>query len=229
MTIGKRIQEQRKIIGLSQQELAQKTGTSRSLVAQIETDKTNPNLEFLTEIVKIFNTTFEYLITGQQQRPVNVHLTNNTISRIDAPQQIEQLIGTNHSEHLIPFYNIDALEVSVDELEPNNIIPDFYWSMPGYRGCKSLPAWGESMTKLIYPGDIIVFREIQDKSIINYGDIYVIITQDYRFIKYIRKHTDKSYVILEAENRESYEPFELERDKIIHLFHIKAWFKRHSM
>lgn len=229
MTIGKRIQEQRKIIGLSQQELAHKTGTSRSLIAQIETDKTNPNLELLTTIVKIFNTSFEYLITGQKQSPVTNTLSNsNNISRIEAPQQVEQPIGTN-AEHLIPFYNVDALEVSVEVLGQNNTMPDFYWSMPGYRGCKSLPAWGESMTKLIYPGDIIVFREIQDKSIINYGDIYVVITKDYRFIKYIRKHPDKSYVILEAENCQFYEPFELERDKIIHLFHIKAWFKRHSM
>ncbi len=64
LTIGKRIQQKRKSSGLSQQALANKLKVSRSLIGQIETDKSKPSLEHLSQIIHILDTDYQYLIEG---------------------------------------------------------------------------------------------------------------------------------------------------------------------
>ena len=66
MTIGKRIKHKRKAKGLSQHELASMLGVSRSLIGQIETDKSNPSLESLAQIIRILDTSYVYMIDGTE-------------------------------------------------------------------------------------------------------------------------------------------------------------------
>lgn len=65
LTIGKRIAYTRNISNYSQQYIADKTGVSRSLIGQIETDGTKPNYEFLRKFIKVTNTTYSFLIEGK--------------------------------------------------------------------------------------------------------------------------------------------------------------------
>jgi len=64
-TIGKRIAYTRKVSKYSQQYIADKTGVSRSLIGQIETDGSKPNYEFLRKFTKVTNTTYSFLIEGK--------------------------------------------------------------------------------------------------------------------------------------------------------------------
>ncbi len=66
MTIGKRIKHKRKAKGLSQHELASMLGVSRSLIGQIETDKSNPSLENLAQMIRILDTSYVYMIDGNE-------------------------------------------------------------------------------------------------------------------------------------------------------------------
>jgi transcriptional regulator with XRE-family HTH domain len=63
-SIGQRMAEQRKKIEYSQAKMAESLGISRSLIGQIETDKSNPNLELLSQFVRITNTSYSYIIDG---------------------------------------------------------------------------------------------------------------------------------------------------------------------
>lgn len=66
LTIGERIKLLRSKNNLSQQSVADACNVSRGLIAQIESGNTNPNLPILSVLVRLFNTTFEYLIEGYQ-------------------------------------------------------------------------------------------------------------------------------------------------------------------
>jgi transcriptional regulator with XRE-family HTH domain len=64
ITIGERIKKIRIEQGHSQENYASLIGISRSLLAQIERDNTKPALSILSNIVRISNVSYSYLIEG---------------------------------------------------------------------------------------------------------------------------------------------------------------------
>lgn len=63
MTIGERIRDRRKELGLSQKELAEKMGfKTPSSICKAETIKNNPTMDSVREFAKALNTTPEYLL-----------------------------------------------------------------------------------------------------------------------------------------------------------------------
>ncbi|MBX2898432.1 MAG: helix-turn-helix transcriptional regulator [Cyclobacteriaceae bacterium] len=71
-TIGERIAKKRRERGLSQQQLADMNGVTRSLIGQIEGNQSKPSIEFMTKMVSITGTTYEYIIEGRPERPFDV-------------------------------------------------------------------------------------------------------------------------------------------------------------
>lgn len=90
------------------------------------------------------------------------------------------------------------------------------------KNSKIVFASGESMFPLISNGDRIVIREIENLNFIYYGQIYLILTNEYRMVKYIRKHpsNDKEFVLLKSKNPD-FDDIELPRKEIKRLFVIE--------
>ena len=61
---------------------------------------------------------------------------------------------------------------------------------------------GDSMEPIIKNGAFIAIRELTGTQYIAWGQIYVILLDDYRLVKYIRKHDDPALVILRSANPE---------------------------
>lgn len=51
--MGKRIQRQRKLVGLTQEELAEKVGISRAYIGYIEQARNTPSIELLEKIARV--------------------------------------------------------------------------------------------------------------------------------------------------------------------------------
>lgn len=83
-------------------------------------------------------------------------------------------------------------------------------------------ATGDSMQPLIYSGDRIVVRKIESWDYFNYGQVYLVITNEYRFIKRVRRHPsdEDNLIILRSENKE-YDDITLKRKHIIHLYLVE--------
>lgn len=62
MTLGEKIKEARKQSGLSQEQLSEKLGISRSAVAKWETDKGIPDVENLKALSKLLGVSIDYLL-----------------------------------------------------------------------------------------------------------------------------------------------------------------------
>jgi len=62
--IGQRIKQIRTALGIKQVELAKVLKMNPSAVSQIESGRTNPSLETLSELGKIYNINLHWLITG---------------------------------------------------------------------------------------------------------------------------------------------------------------------
>lgn len=86
--------------------------------------------------------------------------------------------------------------------------------------CCIVKVSGDSMTPVIGNGDLIAIREIHNKSLIFWGHIYVVLLDDYRMVKYIRRHPDPSQVILRSENPK-YDDIEVAKSDIRDLFLVE--------
>lgn len=66
MTIGQRIKEARKSAGLTQRELAEKSGTATGTIQQYELGKRQPRIEQLQAIASALGVTTNYFLTGEK-------------------------------------------------------------------------------------------------------------------------------------------------------------------
>jgi len=72
---------------------------------------------------------------------------------------------------------------------------------------------GNSMAPVIKDGDMIVLRELTNTQYIMWGHVHVVILDDYRMLKYVRRHPDPTMVTLHSANPE-YDDMEIRRADI---------------
>ena len=90
------------------------------------------------------------------------------------------------------------------------------------KTAKIVTANGDSMEPVIYNGNRVVIREIFNWEDIFYGQIYLILLDEYRMIKYIRRYEqdEKNYIILRSENSR-YDDLKLHKSIIRYLFIVE--------
>lgn len=79
---------------------------------------------------------------------------------------------------------------------------------------------GNSMEPTIPDGSYIAIRELQSDTIF-WGQAYVVILEDYRMVKILRKHANPNIVILHSENP-NYDDLEINRQDIIGMYLVDA-------
>ncbi|MDE7154026.1 MAG: XRE family transcriptional regulator [Muribaculaceae bacterium] len=81
---------------------------------------------------------------------------------------------------------------------------------------------GDSMTPDIIDGGMIALRPVVNTDTIFWGQIYVVVTDDFRLVKYVRRHpTNHDKVILHSANP-NYDDMEVNRDDIRAMFRVEA-------
>lgn len=68
MTLGEKMQKERKGIGLSQEALAEKLGVSRQAVSKWENDNGYPEMEKMIRLSQIYNVSLDYLVGNEQEQ-----------------------------------------------------------------------------------------------------------------------------------------------------------------
>ena len=66
MDIGKRISDLRKKQGMTQEQLAEKLGTTRQAVSKWEADKSFPDIDYVVRMGDIFQVSMDYLLLGKE-------------------------------------------------------------------------------------------------------------------------------------------------------------------
>lgn len=81
------------------------------------------------------------------------------------------------------------------------------------QGCRIVKVSGDSMSPVIQNGDYIAIRELTNTQYIFWGQIYVVILDDYRMLKYVRRNDNPSLVTLRSANPD-YDDMEIARADI---------------
>lgn len=90
MTIGLRISQERKKLGLSQEMLGEKMGVSRQAISKWESDSTVPEIDKLIAMSKLFDTSVGWLL-GVEENPAPVENQTDTLSEKQL-QMIEEIV-----------------------------------------------------------------------------------------------------------------------------------------
>lgn len=134
-------------------------------------------------------------------------------------------ISTDASQGGAPVYDIDvtagAMELS-RMFTQDRVIG--WLNMPNLTpGLPLVRVSGESMKPRISDGSYVQIRQVAVSGTIFWGQTYVVVLDDYRMVKILRRHSNPSMVILHSLNPD-YDDMEVLRTEIRNLFIVEAVF-----
>lgn len=202
-----RIRYLMKLSRRNQSAFARLTDTDPAQLSRILSGKQEPGDSFINRLVLNLGVSKEWLVAGTDvpfPKPVPSH-----------PQP--------QSHKGAPVYDIDVTAGAVPlsrMFTQENIIG--WCNLPGVN--PELPlvhVAGNSMSPRIAPGSYISLRYVSPQSPIFWGQIYVVVLEDYRVVKFVRRHPDPSMVILHSDNPE-YDDMEVRRSDIVALYMVDS-------
>lgn len=140
---------------------------------------------------------------------------------IESASPIE--INDCRSHQGVPVYDID---VTAGRLELSRMLTvdriAGYIDLPRLDpDCVIVRVNGDSMEPAIHNGGFISIRPINNPRNIFWGRIYVVVMEDYRMVKYLRRNDNPSMVTLHSANPD-YDDMEVPRTEIQNLFLVEA-------
>ncbi len=137
------------------------------------------------------------------------------------------LFPSPQSSKGIPYFDVDFCGGFDEVFNDQSAVPAGYIDLPQYE---KVDSWanitGHSMEPLISNGDIIALRKIEDwRTYLLYGQIYGVVTPEYRTVKRIRKASNPEMIVLEPINKD-YDPTEIPKSIITGMWLVIGCAKR---
>ena len=214
--IALRIKELIKEMGISQNEFATRIGTDCSNFSKQINGKLAITSVLTNKIIVELGISKEWLIEGKGEKRKSATASNS--KTITLPSNIIRDTANEGAK----VYDIDVTagpsgrslmfsseqvigSINVPFINPENYI---------------VKVSGDSMAPVINNGDMLAIREIKNLNFIFWGQIYVVLLDDYRMVKYVRKHENPDLVILKSANKD-YDDIEIPREEIRALFVVE--------
>lgn len=204
LEIGNRIKDFLKSKGVTQSQLAEKTGYSQSVISGMMSGKRNV-IPLAEKVSKIYDIDLMFLLGGEE-RP-----KESPVGNIRYYPDVDASMGG------VLFVD-DPDEGYLDIL------------IPGYNDCKyAINAFGDSMHPLIKSGQIVLLSPWTE-NYLDWGRIYLVITKSgYRAIKRLYPGSDDNKIKCVSENEDLYPAYEIEKSDMVHCFIVKGWICRDVM
>lgn len=127
----------------------------------------------------------------------------------------------------VPIYDLTA-SASVVQVFSDVVkaVPIDFLKIPNLPLCDgAIYINGDSMYPLLKSGDLVLFKKVNDKANIIWGEMYVLYINnsgdEFFFVKYLQKSNRENYVKLVSQNQH-HEPVEFPMDSIMQLALVKA-------
>ena len=136
---------------------------------------------------------------------------------------VDGAAGAVTADGCVPVYDVDvtagcrSLEQIFSETRPVGMmnIPE----LPA--GSQVVKVRGDSMSPRISNGGYVAIRLIRDPRNIFWGQMYVVQLDEYRMVKYVRRHPDPTMVVLHSDNP-AYDDMDVSRADIRALYIVEA-------
>lgn len=198
-----RIKYLMKEMGVRQVQFAQRIGVDTSNLSKYLNGHMPLSDSLLNRIVVNLGVNKQWLLNGTDLPFAK------TSGAVSSEVQDEAAAGT-------PVYDVDAtagMTSGRNELFASENIVGWV-NLPNMsRDCRIVRVSGDSMAPVIMDGDFIAVREMSNPDQIYWGQIYVVQLDDFRLVKYVRRHSDPNMVVLRSENP-NYDDMDVRRSDI---------------
>ncbi len=190
---------------------------------RLERDETaKPSVDILVDFANKFeNANMNWILTG---------LGSEYKADIfpDADEDITDLIKR------VPFYNINLYETNTDHSILMEDKPEYFVNYRPFNDCTAyLPVYGDSMYPKYASGDIIAVKEVKNMDIIQWGEAYMIMTNEeanhLKGIKILHEHPNKDKIILRSSNPNYKGDTIINKKDIVSLYIIKGKITRNMI
>ncbi len=193
-------------LGMKQVQFAQRLGVDTSNLSKYLNAHMPLSESFLNRIVVNLGVSKEWLLEG----------TDLPFGKTQVPVGGDPLTAVSAAGVGTPVYDVDATAGAAsgrNELFASDNIVGWV-NLPNVSpNCRIVRVSGDSMAPVILDGDFIAVREVSNPNQIYWGQIYVIQLDDFRLVKYLRRHTDPNMVVLRSANPE-YDDMDVRRTDI---------------
>ena len=133
----------------------------------------------------------------------------------------------------VPFYDMDVT-AGIVEAYPDTETPAYSINFAPVNDCTAaLPVYGESMEPGIRSGDIVFVRELHNRTTLQWGEIYLVVTDEtcdnMRTIKRVYPHPDGQHYILRADNPMYKGDTVIPVASVLKIFIVKGHFARKQL
>lgn len=218
-----RIKQVMQELNLSQSQFAEKIGIDPSNLSKYLSGKQIIRDSLLNKIVVKLKVSDQWLhfdrgpmwdgndITAPVTKECRIPTVSIPMQAISAnPQQGAKVYGIDVTAGNFARERMFASDLVIGSINVPSINSD----------CSIVKVSGDSMQPVICNGDMIAIREITNPDLIFWGQIYVILLDDYRMVKYIRKHNNPKYVVLRSANPD-YDDIDIQKSDIRDLFIVE--------
>lgn len=188
----------------NRRDLAEKMGYTESSLSQILNGKVSLSEKFIKKLANMSDEIdLDWLLTGNSKGQTigNIgHMSGGAIVSGSHNRNIGNIRNNDRYDIVererigrltkgIPYYDVDFIGGFDDVENDQTITPAHYIDFPQYNKAESwVNVTGHSMEPLINHGDIIAIKKLEDwNTYLLYGEVYAIVTVEYRTIKYVRK------------------------------------------
>lgn len=213
--VASRIKELIRELGISQNEFADRIHTDRSNLSKQLSGRLPVGDVLVNKIVVVLGVSKTWLTEGLGKKYIFRPAQSSATISISPDMLLD---GDSEGTKV---YDIDvtagpagrALNFSSEHIVGSIDLPSVS------RNTYIVKVSGDSMTPVINNGDMLAIREVKN-NLIFWGRIYVVVLEDYRMVKYIRKHINPEMVILRSANPD-YDDIEIPKTEIKSLFLVE--------
>lgn len=193
MRIIDRLDKYMNINGLNDNQVTVKAGLGVGTLGKTRKEG-DLSIRSINKILSVFNDiSGDWLLYGEGEMLKNTDSNQPT---------------TNQNGKGVKYFDVDFIAGFDIVLNNHTVTPAYYIDFKPYNKADYwVNVTGHSMDPLISHGDIIAIKKLNDwKTYYLPGEIYAIVTDEFRTIKKIRKGDNEGEVLLVPENLEDFDP-----------------------
>lgn len=213
--VGKRIKAYREEKSYSQQDMADKLGTTRANLSNIERGEQLPTLEQLQNLVRISDIPYAFWVDGKKSDAL---ATQPTVIHIDLDSKGNKPIPILDIQAAAGYpYNIDKPAY----LQHCPVIT-MSWTQFKQGDYLMIQIKGDSMQNTLYHGDWVICRRLANpKTDIRDGYIHVVVTLDGVVCKRVINRLEKSEALVMQSDNPEYTTYQEKAENILQVWSVE--------
>ncbi|GMN11347.1 hypothetical protein MTsPCn9_10460 [Croceitalea sp. MTPC9] len=214
--VGKNISHLRQLKKLSQEELAEELGVTRSTIGSKEEGRSMPTLDLMVKISDFFKVPVDILIRKDLTKAKDFSFIELGNQRVLFPIMVNQ--ENEDMIEVVPVKTSAGYLAGYDDPEYIEQLEKIKLPFLPTGKHRAFPIKGDSMLPM-KPGSFVIGKFVEDRKEIKNGKTYVLLTQnDGMVYKRVQNQIEENCTLKLVSDNKSYQPYEVPISEVLELW-----------